>query len=295
MITIFTPAYNRAYILSDLWESLKAQDNFSFEWLIVDDGSTDETEKLVNHFISNTSEFPINYIKKENGGKHRAINLGVKSARGELFFIVDSDDKLPPKAVSTILYYYSGIFREPAFAGLAGCKHDFNGNLIGTTFPAEYIDATSFERDKLGISGDKAEVFLTEILKKYPFPEFENENFLSEAVVWNKIAADGYKLRWFNADIYHCEYLNDGLTYNLRKNYRKNPIGYLTYVGQEMKFQNIGFLKKMIWTGRCKETIKGLNIEPETIKKLLSITNLEYNLSSSIYFIYKIFKKIVKN
>ena len=95
------------------------------------------------------------------------------------------------------------------------------GKISGTTFQGEYVDATSLERSKFGIKEKKRKFFSTEILKKYPFPEFQNEKFLSEAIVWNKIASDGYKLRWFNRNIYYYEYQAEGITKNLRENYKK--------------------------------------------------------------------------
>ena len=92
-ITVFTPSFNRAHLLSRLYDSLLKQTTNDFEWLIVDDGSTDDTETKVEEFI-NKGELPIRYYKQQNGGKHRAINTGVQLASGELFFIVDSDDGL---------------------------------------------------------------------------------------------------------------------------------------------------------------------------------------------------------
>ncbi len=108
MITIFTPTYNRAYRLSNLFNSLRVQTDKNFEWLIVDDGSTDETEQLVRTFIGG-ADFNIRYVKQLNGGKHRAINRGIQLARGSLFLIVDSDDFLTKNAVEIIYKNYDTI------------------------------------------------------------------------------------------------------------------------------------------------------------------------------------------
>ena len=108
MITVFTPTYNRAYCLGNLFNSLCSQTYTDFEWLIVDDGSTDNTKSLVEGFCCN-SNINIRYVYQKNGGKHRAINRGVAEARGELFFIVDSDDTLPGDSLETISVYAQGI------------------------------------------------------------------------------------------------------------------------------------------------------------------------------------------
>lgn len=287
LVTVFTPTYNRATTLSRLWESLKKQTSYQFEWLIVDDGSSDDTELIVNDLRKWTEEFCIRYKKKENGGKHRAINYGVSVAEGELFFIVDSDDWLPQNSISDILACYNDIRGDISFAGVAGCKFDSREKISGTTFQGEYVDATSLERSKFGIKGEKAEVFLTEILKKYPFPEFQNEKFLSEAIVWNKIASDGYKLRWFNRNIYYYEYQAEGITKNLRENYKKNPIGYLTYVHNEMKYFKIKGLKKYIWCGRCIKTVKGI-LSKRKVQELLEINHFEYIISKMFFALYTI-------
>lgn len=154
-ITVFTPTYNRAYTLRRLYESLRKQTQYDFEWLIVDDGSTDNTESLVQEFIRENSLFNIRYVKKENEGKHIAINVGAKIAMGKLFFIVDSDDALSTNAIEAIEKTEKEIAGMDGFAGVVGLKGNFEGfpikspgeqysqseleNLMGT-----YIDATSF-------------------------------------------------------------------------------------------------------------------------------------------------------
>ena len=286
-ITVFTPTYNRARLLSRLFDSLKKQNFTGFEWLIVDDGSTDETEQTVQNFLNEQTDFPIRYIKQPNGGKHRAINRGVHLAQGELFFIVDSDDWLPEDSLATIWQYYLPIRGNHAFCGVAGCRHLPNGDMMGTTFQGDILDATALERGKYAIKGEKSEVFLTEVLKNYPFPEFEGENFLSEAIVWNRIAADGYKMRWFNRNTYFCEYQPDGLTNTLGARYAKNPIGYLTYVRQEMDLHHIGFLRRMVWSGRCVATVDIHTVGKKRIKSILRLNELTWILARFAHMIKK--------
>ena len=171
-ITIFTPTYNRAYIIEKLYYSLKSQVNKNFEWLVIDDGSNDDTELLFQKIQKDNNDVKIRYIKKENGGKHRAINLGVELAEGELFFIVDSDDILTKDAVQKIIEWEETITDKSKFAGVSGNRGYEENKLIGKTFLGEFIDATSLEREKYKILGDKAEVFYTKILKKFKFPEY---------------------------------------------------------------------------------------------------------------------------
>ena len=234
MITVFTPTYNRAKLLPDLYDSLKRQTCKDFEWVIVDDGSTDDTESLVKQWIPQ-ADFSICYTKKENGGKQRAVNLGVQKAKGEYFFIVDSDDVLTDNAVETALKWFGTIKDENGFGGIGGQKGYKNGKAIGDSFDGLYLDATTLERAKYRINGDKAEIFYTDVLKKFPFPEFEGEKFVPEALVYNRIAQAGYKLRWFNEVVYLAEYLPDGYSANVDRLLISNWKGYSLYVKELMQ------------------------------------------------------------
>lgn len=241
-ITVFTPTYNRATTLSALYRSLQRQTFCDFEWLIVDDGSVDNTEELVSAWLQESNSFCIRYVKQKNGGKHRAINVGVAMAKAKLFFIVDSDDQLTERALETVVGQVCSLPEGSSerFAGVCGCRGYTETQIIGTTFLGETLDCTALERAKHGISGDKAEVFFTDILKKYPFPEYEGENFVTECVVWDKIAEEGYNLRYFNRIIYLCEYREDGLTHQGLDLYYRNPKGYGHYLRmcrENKKFQ----------------------------------------------------------
>ena len=237
MVTVFTPLYNRKELLLRLYESLKAQTCRSFEWLIVDDGSSDGSYELAKELEEREDRFPIRAFRMErNGGKHRAINFGTAQARGWLFFIVDSDDALTPDAIEKIFAWEETIQREDSFAGIGFLRADPSGQPLGTSFPEKLCDCTTLEREANQITGDKAEVFYTQLLRRYPFPEFEGETFLSEAVVWDRIAHDGLKIRWINESIYLCDYQPDGLTANWHKNLANNPKGYALFLKQKMDF-----------------------------------------------------------
>ena len=241
-ITVFTPAYNRAHLLPRLFHTLKLQTNLAFEWLIIDDDSADDTESVVQIFIKEETEFPIRYYKQKHGGKHRAMNLAVKLAKGQYFFPVDSDDWLPENAIELIIDWLKEIQGVPSLCGVAGQKALADGKPVGNSFENERsVDASSLERKKLHIEGDKAEVFATEVLREHPFPEFDGEYFVTEAVCWNAVAADGYKLRWYQEPVYYCEYLEDGLTKtgaNDLSGHIANFQGYSYYVRQSLKVKN---------------------------------------------------------
>lgn len=218
MITIFTPAYNRAYIINKLYESIVAQTSRNFEWLIVDDGSTDDTQQLVEQFIieqsSAASPVTIRYVKQENGGKHRAINRGVAEAKGELFFIVDSDDRLSPDAVEWAWGKYQDIRDNERIAGISGMRMHPDGVVISTGNFETGTDVTKNEaHDKYNMYGDYAELYKIDILKKYPFPDIPGEKFCSEGLVWTRLL-QSYYVRYFHKAIYICDYLQDGLTVN---------------------------------------------------------------------------------
>lgn len=228
IVTVFTPTYNRKHTINRLYKSLINQSCKRFIWLIIDDGSSDSTDELISSFIKEDI-ITIKYIYKKNEGKHIAINLGVDMCDTELFFIVDSDDYLVKDAIKNIICFTNSIEDKNIYCGIAGLKAYQDLKPIAS-IPIDdkkkYLDANHLEITyKYNVKGDKAEVFFTNVLKKYKFPKFENENFLTECVVWNKMANDGYIIRWFNKIIYIAEYMNDGLTKNSKKLSLANPKG----------------------------------------------------------------------
>lgn len=243
-VSIFTPTYNRSHTLERLYESIVNQTDKDFEWIIVDDGSEDNTELLVRQWIG-IKEINIVYKKVNNGGKHRAINNGIDMANGELFFIVDSDDILTEDSIEKIKKWESTIADKENFAGIAGLKGYNENKSIGTTFKGEYFDCTSLERDKYNIKGDKAEVFYTRVLRRNKFPEFEGEKFITESTIWYKIANLGLKIRWFNEVIYIAEYRNDGLTNQGDTLFLRNPKGALYSYKLESKYKDFSFKRRM--------------------------------------------------
>lgn len=246
-ITVFTPTYNRGYILGKAYESLCNQSCKDFEWVIVDDGSTDDTESLVAGFIAE-NKVNIRYKKVGNEGKHLAINHGVEMAKGEWFIILDSDDRLTPDAVEWIINKGKEVADDNEFAGISGIRITPDGTKIGGGADFGVIDATATAiRSRFHIKGDLAEVFKTNLLQRYPFPKFEDEKFCPEALVWNRIAKNGYKLRYIHKGIYLCEYLPDGLTAKMTKIRRESPRASMTYYAEA--FHQSDTLKDKIRNG----------------------------------------------
>lgn len=242
--TVFTPAYNRKELIIRLYESLKTQTLKDFEWVIVDDGSTDGTDEAISAIEEDS--FNIIYKKVENGGKHRAINRGLDLAHGQVFAIVDSDDYLTEDAIEKIKVYFDDIKNsDKKFAGVAGLKCFSTENSVGTSFEGYSIDAKSTERKQNNISGDKFEVFFTEVLRNYKFPEIEGENFMTEAISWNRMAYDGYYIRWFNDNIYVCDYLENGLSDSKDRLVRQNPKGYALFIRECVQHNILSFKEKM--------------------------------------------------
>lgn len=240
LFTVFTPTYNRAYILSELYNSLCRQTCMDFEWLIVDDGSSDDTETLVQSWSSSNIEFSIKYYKKENGGKPRAINYGIKFASGKYFFMVDSDDMLQPDAIAKLAEWIKDIDREPAFIGVGAAKGysmtEYIKGVPPTVNSDGYIDATNLERRLYNMDADMCEAYKTEIFRKFPMAEWPGELFAPEQIALNEIALAGYKLRWHKDIIYICDYHDDGLTKGSKKLEKNNPMGYAMMYNHMLRY-----------------------------------------------------------
>lgn len=222
MITVFTPTYNRAYVIRALYESLCQQSSRDFEWIVVDDGSTDNTKELIRSF-QDEGKINIRYFYQQNAGKHIAINKGVQEAQGELFFIVDSDDYLADNAIEEIEKYYKDIATDNRFAGLAGVRATPDGRRIGGEVDYEILDCSLPDFTyKYRYSGDMAEIYKTAIMRRYSFPRVPGEKFCSESYVWVQIAQQ-YTLRYTCKKWYICNYQPDGLTANSIKARMESP------------------------------------------------------------------------
>lgn len=240
LITILTPAYNRIDKLNNLYNSLCKQTSLNFIWLIIDDGSTENLKEKIDSFHNNN--FKIVYKYKTNGGKHSAINYGLKIINTKLVFIVDNDDWLTNNAIEIIGKYYDEYNKNDNICGFSFLRQYPNGKTNVNLNNSEDIIGSYIQmRVNNNKVGDMAEVYFTSILKQYSFPEIENENFFSEDYVWIEIAKK-YDLVFSSKVIYISDYIDDGLTKNRRKNNFRNPNGCyiraLVFIDKKINLKN---------------------------------------------------------
>lgn len=221
LLTVFTPTYNRQKELTKLYATLCRQTDLRFEWIIVDDGSTDSTKCAVEQWAA-SSRFPIRYFWQKNSGKHVAHNLGAREARGCLFICVDSDDWLDADAVETILSDAAALDTEE---GLLYPRLFAEQRALDTWFPedAEVIELSDM-RIKYGLVVETAIVFKTAVLRRHPFPVVPGETYIPEGSAYFDYR-DPELFRVFNYPFYRCEYLDSGLTKNIWRNWLHNPKG----------------------------------------------------------------------
>lgn len=234
MLTVVTATYNRAYTLPRLFESLQKQTKLNFEWVVVDDGSADETESLLKDFQVRAS-FPMKIVKQKNSGKHVAINSGVSVSSGEWIYFVDSDDALPADAVAVFTDTHIKDAGETTI-GYCFRKQNFSGGIIGRPcegLPTEFTVMTPTAAGNY-YQGDLAYIFQRQALIKHPFPVFEGEKFVPELLVWNRVSDEGVIKFFGNKVLYVCEYLEDGYSANFNANLRRNPLGFGCYYSQQI-------------------------------------------------------------
>lgn len=254
-LTIFTPTYNRAYTLERLYKSLLAQTNKNFEWVIVDDGSKDNTQSLVNKWMSE-AKIPIKYLHQMNRGKHIAHNVGVENAKGELFTCLDSDDWFYNDAVENILKLYEELPKKN-LAGIIGIDTYENKKIIGNQFPSKVKYSNWKELIfKHKLQGDKAIFFVTSLIKRYPFPDNEDKHMPPSYQLY--MLNPNFKFALTNKAIKFVEYLPDGITFNIRKKYQLAPNNYCQYRLLMMKIApNIRFkLKNAVHYNVSRKYIK---------------------------------------
>ncbi len=239
-LTILTPTYNRANRLNKLYESLLSQTVGEFKWLIVDDGSTDNTADLIKTFLDD-ERLEIKYLYKINGGKHTAINEGIRYVQTPLTFIVDSDDYLTENAVEIILNIWEKYQYRDEIGSFWFLQSDSTGRIIGDMFPEEEFVSTYLDvMINSTVKGDKKAVYRTELLRKYPFPVFDGETFLGEGIIHKRIG-DCYKSVFINKVIYKGDYLEGGLSDSGRELRIKNPLGGMAnskeFVGRDVNLR----------------------------------------------------------
>ena len=244
LLTILTPTYNRAHTLHALYDTLVNQTYKQFIWLVVDDGSNDETYELIEEY-KRQNKLNIVYLKKTNGGKHTALNFAIPQISSILTFIVDSDDCLTLDAVEQIVSIYEKYRHHEGLCGFSFLRVRPDGSpmiakrLSQNEFIANFVQT----RINGNLLGDMAEVWYTHCLAQYPFPEFPGERFIGEDIVWIRMAAT-YDMVFLSKEIYISEYLEGGLTKNRRRNNIKSPRGCLLRAEVHLD-ANLQFLHKL--------------------------------------------------
>ncbi len=225
LLTVFTPAYNRAHTLPRTYESLCQQECMDFIWLIVDDGSTDNTAELVREWQKTDNGFEIQYIYKDNGGMHTAHNVAYENIHTELNVCIDSDDKMASGAVGKIKETWDKV-RNQGYAGLIALDVDFDGNVIGKGFPEGIKETTLGGYYASGGAGDKKLIYRTDVIKSVPpYPVFEGEKYVGLVYKYTLIDQK-YKLFVMNYTVCEVEYQVDGSSGTMWKQYLKNPKGF---------------------------------------------------------------------
>jgi glycosyltransferase involved in cell wall biosynthesis len=226
--TVFTPTYNRAHTIHRVFNSLCAQTLRNFEWLVIDDGSTDNTSEQIASWAA-SADFPVRYFKQAHAGKHIAHNLAVREARGKMFLPLDSDDACPPHALERMMYWWNAIpaDQRAGFCGVSGLVVDQFGNLVGDRFPTEPLDVTMRElRYVHHVRGEKTTCRLTEILRNYLFPDVARGQYLPEGIVWHDIGKK-FKNRSVNevVRIYYIDDRETGATVSKRASFSTHALG----------------------------------------------------------------------
>lgn len=246
-LTVFTPAYNRVHTIGRTYKSLCEQTCDDFEWLVVDDGSTDNTRELVEGWIKENI-IPIRYIYQQNQGMHGAHNTAYENIHTELNICIDSDDYMPDEAVEKIVGFWKGLTEEQRhrYAGIVGLDvDDKHKRVIGCAFPKNLKETTLSAFYNNGGTGDKKLVYRTDIVNKYPrYPIFEGERYVGLAVLYTMIEQN-YKLLVLNEPLVIVEYQLDGSSFNMYRQYWNNPRGFSYLRTVDMKYA-LSFKRKFI-------------------------------------------------
>ena len=255
LITVFTATYNRGHLIQRIYQSLLRQKEYNFEWLVIDDGSQDQTEDLFNDWTSRDNPFEIRYYKQENRGLIRTLNRGIELARGEYFAKIDSDDYVVDDYTTNISKWVASIENSTSIYAVSGVRVTPDGIPLKGKWPdipreLGFVDATDLERAAYDLDADMCEAWRTDVLRNYPFPVWNSEKFAPEQIVFNQIALDGYKIRWYPVAMSICEYQDDGLTKGSRKLEIQNPMGYAMMYNHKLKY-DIPFAQKLRCAMQC--------------------------------------------
>lgn len=268
LIGVFTPTYNRVKELRHCYESLKKQPSKNFEWYIIDDGSSDNTEELIKQWIQETREFKITYHYKENGGLHTAYNKAIEVIDNELCMCIDSDDWLTDNAIELIENIWGSIDRDK-YVGIMGLDQDANEKIIGDAFPAGIQEMYLHEKlVQHQLDGDKKMVHRTALLKKVePMPSFKGEKFFNPSYLMYEVDKFG-PLFVTNKCLCIVDYQPDGMSSDMVGQYVSSPNSYAEIRKQYLSFPNlplsfvlrqyVHLTSSYILASRYKEVITGV-------------------------------------
>lgn len=235
-ISVYTMTYNRGYLLGRLYRSLKDQTDHSFEWIVVDDGSTDNTKELVEGWRTETTEFDIRYERIPHGGIGKAGSRAISMARYEIIMNADSDDRYFPDTIAFVRTHFPEIAQDESFAGICGLQRHSNGDIVGGEAPfQDFADATFWELEYTKYA-DCLCIFKTSVRRKYPLRVFEGDKHTYLGISENEMAHDGLKMRYFNHALAEHDYFPDGITNNALKNFLTSPRGATCYTGQKFRY-----------------------------------------------------------
>ena len=284
-LTIFTPAYNRAYTLHLGYEALLRQTCQDFEWLIIDDGSTDNTREMVARWIKE-NKIPIRYHYQENQGMHGAHNTAYRLITTELNTCIDSDDYMPDDAVEKIVTFWKK-YGSNEVAGIIGLDADFQGNIIGTTFTEEQTTLGNFYAQ--GGKGDKKMIYRTEITNKYPeYPLFKGEKYVSLGYKYELIDQD-YPLLTLNEVLVKVEYRPDGSSMNMFRQYIKNPQGFAFIRKSSMQLAPTAkrrFMEAIHYVSSSL-ILKNKRFLQESPKKFLTLCAIPFGIALYLFIQFK--------
>lgn len=270
-LTVFTPAYNRGYIIHKCYESLCRQTSKDFVWLVVDDGSTDNTAELVKEWQKQDNGFEIKYIYKENGGMHTAHNTAYENIDTELNVCIDSDDYMPDDAVEKIISFWRENGSDK-FAGIIALDvYESDGKVIGTVLPNKK-STTLMGYYRNGGSGDKKLIYRTDVINSTPpYPVFEGEKYVGLAYKYH-IVDETKELLIMNEPVCIVDYQEDGSSFSMWKQYYKNPKGFAFFRKSEMKYQHgLQLFKTCIHYVSSSIISKNKSFVKESPKKLMTV------------------------
>lgn len=289
-ITIFTPTFNRAYCLINLYNSLCIQTCNDFEWLIIDDGSTDGTEKLVESWIKE-EKVHIRYMWKKNGGMHTGHNVALDNIHTDLNVCIDSDDYMTETAVNDILIHWN-LYGNDDFAGILALDAYSDGKIVSSKKFPEGVHSGKYCRLKTdyGLIGDIKFIYKTSIIKKYPkYPVFENENFTPLGYIYRLIDQD-FDMLFLNKVVCIVEYMEDGSTKNIIKQYFNNPNGFRYSRLVTMKYSYSLRDKIMQSSHFIAESIisKKFNLFKGNEEKLITFFSIPMGILMYLYLCFKL-------